>query len=113
MGVPSDLKRVVVPRLAHACLKSFGACMEMSKQTIQRAVRRRGTTGDAITLTLEDFATTWARKYGVSASENPFVLDDWARIDCEAVVSRRPIVVQTPTPARGRGGKPKATGGVV
>ncbi len=89
MTTPRDLQTRVVPRLVHAALGQFGTAVEMTRITIVRASRERDASGAPPTeLTLEHFATNWARSTGADAVANPFVSPRWKEVDCAALVGR-------------------------
>ncbi|WP_237478683.1 AAA family ATPase [Lichenibacterium dinghuense] len=87
MGTPRNLRNQVVPRLAHAALGQFGTAIEMTRFTIVGALRiKDGRDRSPSSLTLEHFATHWARSTGAANTENPFLTARWADLDVAAIL---------------------------
>ncbi|KIT15593.1 TniB family NTP-binding protein [Jannaschia aquimarina] len=69
----------VVPRLLVAARDRFGRAIEMMQGAVEQAMME-----EADTLDLWHFALAWGMREGTDRETNPFVVDDWARIDPDA-----------------------------
>lgn len=76
----------VVPRLLVAARDRFGRSVELMQDAIEQAML-----AEADILDLWHFALAWGMKEGRDRETNPFVVDDWARIDPDAR-SEEPVV---------------------
>ena len=73
-------------RLIHAALYQIGTSIEVTQDAIRIALKA-GSEG----LTREHFAEAYTVRSGCLPSENPFVVPNWAEVDCTAVLGRRKV----------------------
>lgn len=101
----SDLLRELVPRLAHAALNQFGTALDMARRTVEQALAADVVAGQmrppASHLTIEHFASRYARSTGNAAFANPFIAADWSTLDCRL---RHVVDTSQLTAAPNRGG---------
>lgn len=75
----------VVPRLLIAARERFGRAVEMMQDAVEQAML-----AEDDTLDLWHFALAWGMKEGTDRTTNPFVVDDWERIDPDAPTEEPP-----------------------
>jgi len=75
----------IVPRLLVAARERFGRAVEMMQDAVEQAMLT-----EADTLDLWHFALAWGMKEGTDRTTNPFVVDDWERIDPDAPLEEQP-----------------------
>jgi hypothetical protein len=73
-------------RLIHAALNEIGTSIEVTQDAIRVALKSR-----AKGLAREHFAEAYTIRTGCPLNENPFVVPNWAQIDCTAVLGRRKL----------------------
>ncbi|MFS4439633.1 hypothetical protein ACMA5I_15605 [Paracoccaceae bacterium GXU_MW_L88] len=72
-------------RLIYAADREFGLAIEITIDTLEDALREGS---DAVGLA--HFAGTFARRSGCIDGLNPFVIDDYDRLDVRALLDRDP-----------------------
>lgn len=86
LGISAVHADALAPRIIHAGGYQLGCAIERIHEAIRvrlkRNLRRLSTdTPSPEPLTLDDFATAYARKTGVEAEDNPFLAHDWEATD--------------------------------
>ncbi len=76
IGSNPKFETSIAPRLVHASCRQLGLAAELGVEAVEAAVA----SGDAI-LTMEHFATAFARRAGCDAGQNPFVHPAWSTTD--------------------------------
>lgn len=90
-----------IARLSHASLKAYGYSIVLTHLAIEEALQ-----SGADRLTMEHYATAFARKTAFSAKRNPFVTPNWHAVDCSKIFEKRIIeVVDTDKKSKKRGSK--------
>ncbi len=102
-----------VPRLIHASGRQFGAAVEMAVAATLRAARPLDRRGNPLpraeALTRAHFAAEYAARTGNAPFANPFLAQDWHRVDPTLVGITHPgqIPADEPTLPKQRRPKPK------
>jgi predicted small metal-binding protein len=83
MPVKTTMHDALAPRLIHAALYQIGTSIEVAQEAICIALKEH-----ADGLTRDHFKDAYTVRTGCLPTENPFVMTDWASIDCTAVLGR-------------------------
>jgi type II secretory pathway predicted ATPase ExeA len=86
LGFSTVQTDVLAPRIIHAGGYQLGCAIERIHEAIRVRLKRNLSrlstdTPSPDPLTLDDFATAYARKTGVEAQDNPFLAHDWEATD--------------------------------
>ncbi|KQO61016.1 hypothetical protein ASF24_03500 [Methylobacterium sp. Leaf86] len=100
LGVEADIETNLLPRLLHASSHLLGITITEIHNAIKRAIKSPRPSGRGSTLTKQDFADAYAFRTGNLPRWNPYLAEDFRRIDTSKVVVRSEPV--EPEPARSR-----------
>lgn len=73
----------IIPRLLHAALHALGTSMELMHEAIDGTLRK-----GLAELDILAFANAYAARTGCHADANPFLAEDWWKLDCSKVLMR-------------------------
>jgi hypothetical protein len=75
-----------IARLSHASLKAYGYSIVLTHLAIEEALQC-----GADCLSMDHYATAFARKTGFAANRNPFMTPNWHAIDCSKIFEKPKI----------------------
>jgi hypothetical protein len=86
LGCHGAILQPLMPRLFHAGLYRLGICIELMHEAIDIALKQ-----SSQDLEREHFVEVYWRRTGCAPVANPFLISDWAVLDCTRVLPKEKI----------------------